>query len=219
MQKTLLETNAEDYLPTIDRELGDRIYAPSLDFKADMELAMQRSNSAKQGFISDMEPMSFEQTCIGQQSLLVRRSQILNGLGFIYRIDPSKYDRLFSIIPIDELADNIIRNRDFGKAGSEALEVWYNRDAEWQESAERDFYSDDENQRLIVHGIEDKRIIVTNLARERGNFEGAQFIRGMLDTVEQDLDGNLLDEESIRILMNHLKELAEIVDGKPYTAS
>lgn len=215
MEKTLLEATLEAYLPSIGFALGKRVYSEDKDMQVDIEDSMGGINPAEtplEQLLAEIngEKRSVEQVFRGDQELLERRSNIINGLGFEYTICCTEdYPSTRTVV------DHIIKNREFGNGG-ETLHIYYNFDYAWNtgEIKQRDqaqflneFYGVS-NLRLSLEISSDKRIKTFQL--DEPEVLRLLVVAGCLESMKEDFNGQVLDEKNMTKMMSYLKELKEI---------
>lgn len=224
MEKTLLESTLEVYLPKIGMILGNRVYAEDLDFQADIEdcVSPVKSTDPDQmkllihNVLSD-KGFSDAQNDRGQQYFLLRTSSIFNGFGLTYSIEDNKHETGLDKKSAKELADKVIRNRDFGDGGDEAIQIYYNSNMVWkvggtdqryQQQLINEFYGTFKNFRFVISVDSNNRIFIDNLAEE-DNYNGCQIIRPMLEEIEQKFKNKILNKDNIFLLIEFLKKIRD----------
>jgi len=134
MEQTQLELALEKYLQENDFKLEDRVFAEDLDYQASFEDCLTGDDSSLPKPLKFMKylqgKISEEQINRGDQpTFFSRNSSVLNGLAFQYHVYTSAESN--SEVP-KKFADEIIKNRAFGKMGGEAIWIFYEPDMKWK---------------------------------------------------------------------------------------
>ena len=216
MERTPLETFLDEQLPLLGFKLFDRVYADDLDFQANIEDAMSKVkpedlHGEDKLFALVQGDISYEQAHRGIQTFINRFSSLRQGLGFEYSIEIglSTYHGKTA----RESADELIRKRDFGDGGAEALKVYYSPDIMWKSFPKRaehqllkEFYNA-LNEQLSLTILSDSTVRIKNWAREENGYEGAYPIRAVLEGIEHDFPGKKFDADCQNAVRDYLKQL------------
>lgn len=222
MEKSLLETKLEEYLSQIEMPLRERTYAEEMDFTAELEdlvkptQELEEDSSPEEKILREIfKRSSKEQDLKGEQPAIRRISEIYNGLGFCYEIWTNPAEKAYEK---DRLND-IIKKRDFGELGAEVLIIHYDSKLKEIPITSRtkagifhDFYSFNygETRKLFMNIFPDNKIEIVTSAKEL-NYKDCERLRMPLDAIEKEFEGRYLDSDNINKLMNHLRELKELV--------
>ena len=228
MEQTLLESSLEETLLDLGMPLGEREYAEDLDFYAEVadwttDVKSTDSQEAQLRSRRSGGDLTEEQFNRGRQSFLRRRSELYEGLGFEYVIFISEY--VGEKRPARDIADFVIPIRNFGKSGSETLDIYYNTDFALEDSGQRyhqqlidRFYQVSPNSYSgTVLVCPDNEIKLFSGCLDRlfdpvdDPEDSEHHIREILVRMENYFFEQYLDEGNVGLLMSYVRELKEAV--------
>ncbi len=216
MEMTFLESMLEKKLLDLEMPLGERVYAEDLDFEAELEDLISDVKSTDHPIPQIIYGASFEQVYKGRQPLFLKReSEIYNGLGFRYHITACEFE-VGEKNPGKKIVDKIISKRDFGKRGSENLDIYYDRDflydLEKIKSRSKKYFINKfyEDTRIFSLMISNNyKISIENDFNEinKGNLRLGEI----LEEIGHNFDQQYLTESNNVILMSYLEQVKKLV--------